>query len=146
MDGLGLVGRISGVGETSSRVILLTDSSSRIPVVIRPSGQRAIMAGTNTPLPVIEFLETPEIVHPGDRVVSSGDGKVFPPGLLAGQLELERNGQFFVRLAADYQRLEFVRVLRSPHSEQIDASDELVGQGVLNEQDPPSTDDEANDG
>ncbi|MEC8796464.1 MAG: rod shape-determining protein MreC, partial [Pseudomonadota bacterium] len=37
-DGLGLVGRISGVGRDSSRVILLTDSNSRIPITIQPSG------------------------------------------------------------------------------------------------------------
>src|SRR5690606_9194177 len=74
MDGLGLVGRISGVGRTTSRVILLTDPSSRIPVTIQPSGQRAILAGDNTALPLIDFLESPEQVRPGDRVISSGDG------------------------------------------------------------------------
>ncbi|MDH5452526.1 MAG: rod shape-determining protein MreC, partial [Paracoccaceae bacterium] len=58
MDGLGLVGRISGVGNTTSRVILLTDASSRIPVTIQPSGQRAMLVGDNTATPPIEFLET----------------------------------------------------------------------------------------
>ena len=37
MDGIGLVGRISGVGDNTSRVILLTDSTSRIPATIQPS-------------------------------------------------------------------------------------------------------------
>lgn len=127
MDGLGLVGRISGVGESSSRVILLTDSNSRIPVTIQPSGQKAIMAGTNTVFPVIEFLETPEQVHPGDRVVSSGDGGVFPPGILAGQIVLGRGGRYLVQLSADYQRLEFLRVLRSTPAEEIGVSNDLVG-------------------
>jgi len=129
MDGLGLVGRISGVGQTTSRVILLTDSNSRIPVIIQPSGQNAILSGTNTPFPAIEFLEAPDAVHPGDRVVSSGDGNVFPRGLLAGQVVLGRNGQFLVQLAADYQRLEFLRVLRATSEEKIGVSDELVGVG-----------------
>ncbi len=127
MDGLGLVGRISGVGETTSRVILLTDSNSRIPVTIQPSGQKAILSGTNTLFPVIEFLETPELVHPGDRVVSSGDGKVFPPGVLAGQVVLGRGGRYLVKLSADYQRLEFLQVLRSTPAEVIDVPDNLVG-------------------
>lgn len=129
MDGLGLVGRISGVGDVTSRVILLTDSNSRIPVTIQPSGQKAIMAGTNSPFPVIEFLETPDLVHPGDRVVSSGDGRVFPPGILAGQVVLGRNGRLLVQLSADYQRLAFLQVLRSTPIEQIGVSDELVGVG-----------------
>ncbi|MCB1368757.1 MAG: rod shape-determining protein MreC [Rhodobacteraceae bacterium] len=130
MDGLGLVGRISGVGDTTSRVVLLTDSNSRIPVVIQPSGQKAILSGNNTPYPVIEFLESPEIVQPGDRVVSSGDGKVFPPGLLAGQVVLGRNGRLLVQPSADFQRLEFLRVLRATATERIGVSDDLVGAGT----------------
>ena len=44
MDGIGLVGRISGVGNRTSRVILLTDSSSRIPVIVQPSDQKAVLS------------------------------------------------------------------------------------------------------
>ncbi len=57
MDGIGLVGRISGVGERTSRVILLTDTNSRIPVTVQPSGQKALLSGDNSPLPPLEFLE-----------------------------------------------------------------------------------------
>src|SRR5690606_24284457 len=119
MDGLGLVGRISGVGQTTSRVILLTDASSRIPVTIQPSGQRAMLVGDNSPAPPVEFIEAPEQVRPGDRVISSGDGGVFPAGLLVGQVELGPDRRLRVRLAADYERLSFLRVLRSHPAEQI---------------------------
>lgn len=112
MDGIGLVGRISGVGENTARVILLTDASSRIPAVIQPSGQRAIVAGDNSAAPPIDFLENPELVRPGDRVISSGDGGVFPEGLLIGQIAADPGGRLRVRLAADFERLEFLRVLR----------------------------------
>ncbi len=111
-DGLGLVGRIAGVGRNSSRVILLTDSNSRIPVTIQPSGQNAILTGDNTGAPPLEFLESPELVRPGDRVVSSGDGGVFPPDLLVGHVALGTDQRLRVRLSADYGRLEFLRVLR----------------------------------
>jgi len=127
MDGLGLVGRISGVGQSVSRVILLTDSSSSIPVTIEPSGQNAIMVGNNGTYPAIEFPETPQKIHAGDRVVSSGDAGVFPPGLLAGQVVLGRGGQFLVNLAADYGQLEFMRVLRSRPAEKLGISDAIVG-------------------
>lgn len=116
MDGIGLVGRIAGVGRETSRVMLLTDTSSRIPVTIQPSGQKAILAGDNTLNPPLEFLEDTALVRPGDRVVSSGDGGVFPADLLVGQLALGTDDRLRVRLAADYQRLEFLRVLRAqPH-------------------------------
>ncbi|WP_299353784.1 rod shape-determining protein MreC [uncultured Shimia sp.] len=120
MDGIGLVGRISGVGKSSSRVILLSDSSSRIPVIIQPSGQSAIVAGDNTIAPYIDFLANPEHVRPGDRVISSGDGGVFPSGLLVGQVAADPGGRLRVRLAADYGRLEFLRVLRDHGMEQIE--------------------------
>ncbi len=119
MDGLGLVGRISGVGQTTSRVMLLTDPSSRVPVTIQPSGQRALLTGDNTALPVLDFIESPEDVRPGDRVVSSGDGGLFPSGLLVGQAALASDGRMRVRMAADYGRLEFLRVLRSHPAEQL---------------------------
>ncbi len=118
MDGIGLVGRISGVGEETSRVLLLTDTSSRIPVTIQPSGQKAILAGDNTLNPPIEFLEDAAVVRPGDRVVSSGDGGVFPADLLVGQVALGSDRRLRVRLSADYGRLEFLRVLRAqPHED-----------------------------
>ena len=98
--------------------MLLTDTSSRIPVTIQPSGQKAILAGDNTLTPPLEFLEDTALIRPGDRVVSSGDGGVFPADLLVGQVALGNDRRFRVRLAADYQRLEFLRVLRSqPHEE-----------------------------
>ncbi len=119
MDGLGLVGRISGVGGQTARVILVTDSNSRVPVVIQPSGQRAILAGDNGPLPPVDFLEHPEQVRPGDRVVTTGDGGVFPAGLLVGEVVQARDRTLRVRLSADLQRLEFLRVLRSTPVERI---------------------------
>ena len=119
VDGIGLVGRISGVGKNTARVILVTDTSSRIPAVIQPSGQRAIIAGDNSAAPPVDFLENPDLVRPGDRVISSGDGGVFPAGVLIGQIAADPGGRLRVRLAADFERLEFLRVLRHHGSEQV---------------------------
>ena len=126
MDGLGLVGRISGVGNSTSRVILLTDTSSRIPVTIQPSGQKAILTGDNSAFPPVDFLEHPEQVRPGDRVISSGDGGVFPAGLLVGQVLQGQDRRLRVRLAADYERLDFLRVLRSHPTEQLHDAAPLI--------------------
>lgn len=129
MDGLGLVGRISGVGDNTARVILLTDTSSRIPVTIQPSGQQAIVAGDNTAAPLVSFLEEPDEVRPGDRVMTSGDGGVFPAGLLVGQLAKDPGGRLRVRLSADYERLEFLRVLRNWQEAQISETGTVVRPG-----------------
>jgi rod shape-determining protein MreC len=126
VDGIGLVGRISGVGENTARVILVTDTSSRIPAVIQPSGQRAIIAGDNSAAPPIDFLENPDLVRPGDRVSSSGDGGVFPAGILIGQVAADPGGRLRVRLAADFERLEFLRVLRHHGSEKVNEDAAVV--------------------
>lgn len=136
MDGIGLVGRISGVGAKTSRVILLTDSNSRVPVSVQPSGQKAILSGDNSSLPPLDFLEDQDEVRPGDRVVSSGDGGVFPAGLLVGQVVLGTDKRLRVVLAADYQRLEFLRVLRSHELEPITDAGALVAPEPL--QGPPA--------
>ncbi|WP_172329980.1 rod shape-determining protein MreC [Mangrovicoccus sp. HB161399] len=126
MDGLGVVGRISGVAQNTSRVLLLTDSNSAVPVTIQPSGQKALLQGDNTVAPFIEFLESAELVRPGDRVVTSGAGGVLPPGLLVGQVAQTPDGRLRVRLAADYSRLEVLQVLRTPEREKIDDAGRLI--------------------
>ena len=127
MDGIGLVGRISGVGDRTARVIMLSDNSSRIPVTIEPTGQYALMVGDNSSRPPIDFVENLEAVRPGDRVVSSGDGGVFPAGLLIGQVVQSSSGRLRVRLAADIQRLEFLRIIRHEPREKILTTGSLVG-------------------
>ena len=130
MDGIGVVGRVSGTGERSARVILLTDAASRLPVRIQPSGRTAIVQGDNTAAPLIDFLENPGLIRPGDRIVTSGDGDVFPAGLLVGQVARGPGGALRTRLAADYERLSFLRVLRAQPSERIADSGGLVGPPV----------------
>lgn len=127
MDGIGVVGRISGVGPDTARVILLTDASSAIPATIQPSGQTALIAGDNTASPLVQFLENRELVRPGDRVVTSGDGGVFPGGLLIGQIAVDPGGRLRVRLSADFERLEFLRVLRFQSAQPIRDPGDIVG-------------------
>lgn len=133
MDGIGLVGRISGVGDNTARVILLTDTNSRIPVTIEPSGQKAVLSGDNTASPPLELFENPELIRPGDRVISSGDGGVFPADLLIGRVSLGSDNRLRVRLSADYERLKFLRVLRSSSSTPITDPGALLAPITLTE-------------
>ena len=148
MDGLGLVGRISGVGSSTSRVLLLTDNASQIPVILQPSGQDAIVMGDNSFAPPVEFIENADMVRPGDRIITSGGGGVLPAGLLVGTLAMDPNGRLRARLAADYERLEFLKVLRDYGTERIDSLGSLVkrkdtASGLSNFTDDSETIDEA---
>ena len=141
MDGLGLVGRISGVGSSTSRVLLLTDNASQIPVTLQPSGQDAIVMGDNSFAPPVEFIENADLVRPGDRIITSGEGGVLPAGLLVGTLAMDPNGRLRTRLAADYERLEFLKVLRDYGTEKIDGLGSL-----LKRKDSPSSLSNSTDG
>ena len=138
MDGLGLVGRIAGVGASTARVILLTDGNSRIPVTIQPSGKRAILAGDTSSAPALDFVENPEDVRAGDRIVTSGDGTVFPPDLLVGQVVRDREGRLRVRLAADTSRLEYLRVLRTRGEGEVVSHGDLLVPNAGPMQGPPA--------
>lgn len=110
LSGEGVVGRIAEVGQNSARVLLLTDINSRIPVVLAESRYRGILAGDNTAHPRLIYL--PEQARPevGRRLVTSGHGGVFPPGLPVGRVvQVDEQG---VRVApfADWNRMEFLRV------------------------------------
>ena len=126
MDGLGLVGRISGVGSSTSRVILLTDNASQIPVIVQPSGQRAVLMGDNSFAPTVEFIEDVDLIRPGDRVITSGGAGVLPAGLLVGTIAMDPNGRLRARLVADYERLEFLKVLRDYGIEKIESFGSLI--------------------
>ena len=112
VDGRGLIGRVVGLGDHAARLLLLTDLNSRVPVLVRPSGRGAVLAGDGSAQPVIRFLSSIEGVAIGDQIVTSGDGGVFPPDLPIGRISALGKSTARARLAADYDRLEFVRVLR----------------------------------
>jgi rod shape-determining protein MreC len=127
MDGLGLVGRIAGVGQRSARVILLGDGSMRVPATLRPSEQRAMVSGENGPAPVLDFVDSPDEVRPGDQVVSSGEGGLYPPDIVIGRVVVGADGRKRVRLAADARRLDFVRVVRALPPEMVEGPGGLIG-------------------
>lgn len=126
VDGVGLVGRVAGVGERASRVLLLTDFSSRIPVVVQPGGRRAVLAGDGTPAPRLEFLDATDQVRPGNLVETSGDGSVFPPDIPVGRVIATDSKELRVILMSDYSRLEFARLLRYRPDTRIERPGELI--------------------
>lgn len=111
MTSEGLVGRIVGVSEHSSRLLLVTDLNSRIPVTVVPTGVRAVLAGNNTAHARIMHVGPEAAVAVGDRVVTSGDGGVFLPGLPVGVVGAVEDGRITVMPHVDRDRLTYVEVV-----------------------------------
>ena len=84
ITGEGLVGRLTEVGDRAARVLLITDLNSRIPVTIESTHIPAVLAGDNSERPRLLYLPSADAAKIGDRIVTSGEGGVFPPGLPVG--------------------------------------------------------------
>ncbi len=109
--GAGMVGRVVEVGEWSSRVLLITDINARVPVVLDASRQRAVLAGDNSDQPRLIYLPPDAPVAVGDRVVTSGDGGLFPAGLPVGVVSFVGDHMVRVQPMVDMGRLEHLQLI-----------------------------------
>jgi rod shape-determining protein MreC len=111
VTGEGLIGRITEVGDGWSRVLLLSDLSFRLPVLIERTRERAILTGDNSPLPKLGMIQSVAGIQPGDRIITSGHGGSFPVGIPVGVVVTTADGGIRVKPLGDVVRLEFVRVI-----------------------------------
>jgi rod shape-determining protein MreC len=117
VDQNGVVGQTVEVGRQATRVLLLTDFNSRIPVRLARSKDNGILRGRNEDLLDLDFLPVNSDLVAGDKVLTSGDGGLFPPGLLVGVIHSVGSRQVKVRPAAELKTLEFVLILDYSASE-----------------------------
>jgi len=106
----GLAGRITEVGLRSARVLLITDINSRIPVLVGDGRERAILGGDNTGQPKLLYLMPNSEIRPGDRVITSGHGGVFPPDLPVGIVTQASETAMRVQPYIDWAHLEYLRL------------------------------------
>jgi rod shape-determining protein MreC len=118
----GLIGRVLSAGRRSSRVLLLDDYNSRVPVMGEVSRARAIMVGQaaqNARLdegpfrmtdPRLDYVVGQSGFLRGERLVTSGDGGIYPRGLLVGQAVQEGAG-WTVKLGAARAPIDYIRLI-----------------------------------
>lgn len=109
--GEGLVGRVYEVGARAARILLITDLNSRVPVIIERSRQRAILAGDNSQSPSLWYLDPAAPLKAGDRIVTSGEGGIFPAGLPIGVVEAADSGSPRVQPYVRLGQIEYVRIV-----------------------------------
>ncbi len=110
----GLVGRVIRVGRNTSRILLVTDFSSRVPVKGSQSGDNALMVGDRGQGARLLEPETPEKIVEGEMWVTSGEDGETPLGVKVGRAHREKNGQWRIDLAMKEGPVEFVRLLPPP--------------------------------
>ena len=106
----GFVGRTIDTGEQTSRILLLTDKTSRIPVTIGRQEVRAIAVGTGSRFPRIDFLPQGSTIYEGDFVYTSGQGGDLPRGLRIGVVR-KSGKEYHIALSARQEGTDYVSVL-----------------------------------
>tara|TARA_B100001059_G_C17772717_1_gene549401 strand:+ start:631 stop:1521 length:891 start_codon:yes stop_codon:yes gene_type:complete len=131
----GVVGRISQVAKGSSRVTLLTDFNSRIPVLVEKDRIRAIMVGSNSAKTQLVHFDQSSKFSIGERIVTSGHGGVFPPGLLVGTIDFVDVNKVRVKLSNNLSRLEYVSILslEEPNFKSLATEQKVLNRLVNNE-------------
>lgn len=107
----GLVGRVIETGNTSSRVLLLSDINSHIPVMSESSREKTILIGNNNDLPSLSYITSDSSIKIGERIITSGDGGVFPRGIAVGIVTKIEKGIISVRPFVDASSIEYVNVI-----------------------------------
>jgi rod shape-determining protein MreC len=111
VTGEGLVGRVSEVGSRAARVLLVTDLNSRVPVIVEGPQQRALLTGDNSDRPCLRYLDAGAGIKIGDRVVTSGQGGVFPPGLPVGVVASIDGETPRVEPYVELSQVEYLRIV-----------------------------------
>lgn len=116
----GLVGKTTTVGRDISMVLLISDEACKVAALVEGTPERGIVSGERLasqmePLLQLSFLSRDTVLQPGQRVLTSGAGGVFPDGLLVGAVKefhrRELDGGAVVRPAVDLGRLQEVFVI-----------------------------------
>ena len=105
-----LVGKVIEVNFMTSRVLLLSDLNSKIPVTIEPGGIQSILSGNGANAGIIQYTKDKMPINGEGVIYTSGTGGLLKSGIPIGKIkhnENQNNVDFFV----DFSQLRFVRIL-----------------------------------
>ena len=112
VDEVYLVGKIIEVNFTNSRVLLLSDLNSKIPVVLEPIGMQAVVSGTGSNNGNIQYTKEEygnDIKNQEIIAYTSGLGGLFKPGMPVGKIY--KNNPYEIDFFSDFKQLEYVKII-----------------------------------
>ena len=109
LDGKNFIGRIVDVNFFSSRVLLVSDLNSKIPIIAEPSTHHAILSCRGKNEPTLEYLPKNHNIKDGDKIYTSGKEGIFSPGIPIGKAKIE-DDSIKVSLFSDLNQISFINV------------------------------------
>ena len=106
-----VIGRVDLINGSYVRILLISDISSKIPVIIARNRERAILSGNNTSVLNLLYTVPSADIRVGDQVVTSGVGGIFPSDLLIGYVTKVKDRVIEVQPAFPIEKIEYIQIL-----------------------------------
>ena len=117
ISSLGLVGYVINVGLKTSRILLLIDINSMIPIYLTNSNWPAVAQGQNGKLLKLKFLSSKADPIEGEVVQTSGHGNRLPAGINVGKIVKSFSGKFYIKPTVDFHRLTYISIITNKISQ-----------------------------
>ena len=130
LDKINLVGKIIEVNYSTSRVLLLSDINSKIPVSLQPGQVQAIMSGTGKQKGILQYTKKDFLKENNEDifVFTSGAGGLFKSGISIGKIDnedLQADDEIGVNFYVDFSQLKYVKVLSFSKEKSVLREDNL---------------------
>ena len=112
LDDKYLVGKVVEVNYMTSRILLLSDLNSKIPVSIEPGSYQSIVSGTGEELGVLQYLKEDYPIKENNLVYTSGSGGIFKAGIPIGKIKsINENNKKTIEFFSDFSQLRFIKIV-----------------------------------
>ena len=112
MDKSYLIGKVVEVSFTTSRVLLLSDLNSKVPVDIMPNNIQSILSGTGDNEGVIQYTRQQDLIEENAIAFTSGAGGLFKSGIPIGKIFKDSsNNKTLVSFFSDFSQLRYVKII-----------------------------------
>jgi rod shape-determining protein MreC len=116
LDGIYFIGKIVEVNYLTSRILLISDINSKIPVFLEPSSTQAIMSGNGDKEGIIEYVNQSNLENKNINLIvfTSGMGGLFKSGIPIGKIIKDKNSSntaAVVNFYKDLSQLKYVKIL-----------------------------------
>ena len=115
-DDIYLIGKVVEVNFTTSRVLLISDINSKIPVTVQPLNIQGIMSGLDKQKGKLQYIKDDKLINKSNEeliVITSGSGGVFKSGIPIGKIDLtdiSSNKNLIVKFYRNFSQLKYVKI------------------------------------